>query len=67
MELNLLTLDEVKNRFQVDQKTIYNWRKNKGLPCVKIGRSIYFREEALKEWLISMERAEALKGEGVAR
>ena len=68
MELNLLTLEEVITRFQVDQKTIYNWRKYKGLPSVKIGRNVYFREEALKEWLIQMENKEALtEKEGVGK
>ncbi len=54
--LDLITLDELIARFQVDQKTIYNWRKQKGLPTVKIGRCLYFREESITEWIKSMEQ-----------
>lgn len=52
----LLTLEQLKNRLKVDQKTIYNWRTTKGLPFIKIGRCVYFREESVNKWITSMEQ-----------
>ena len=65
--LDLITLEELKERLQVDQKTIYNWRKHNGLPYVKIGRRLYFREETILEWIKKNEQGghPAIGGENV--
>jgi excisionase family DNA binding protein len=55
---NYLTIEELTEKLQVHQKTLYNWRKNEGLPSIKIGKTIYFREEAVNEWLIKREHQE---------
>lgn len=56
--MSLLTIEDLIEKFNVDQKTIYNWRKEKNLPFIKIGRQIYFREEALNKWLMTKEQRE---------
>ena len=53
----LMTIEEMIKRFGVNQKTLYNWRKVEGLPSVKVGKQIYFREEAVEEWLLARETA----------
>jgi excisionase family DNA binding protein len=56
--VSLLTLEQVTARFNTDVKTIYNWRKKEGLPYIKIGNQIFFREEALNAWLLKKETVE---------
>lgn len=55
----LLTIEDMTEKFKVDQRTLYTWRKNEGLPFIKVGKQIYFREEAVNEWLMKKETKEA--------
>ncbi|QFG05372.1 DNA binding protein [Bacillus phage 031MP004] len=55
-EMALMTIEDMKKRFGVDQKTIYNWRKHRGMPFIKIGKEIYFREESIQQWLEQKEK-----------
>lgn len=54
--MSLLTIEQMVDRFGVNQKTIYNWRNKEKLPSIKIGKTIYFREESVNEWLLQKEK-----------
>lgn len=56
--MGLMTIDQMIDKMKVDQKTLYNWRKNEGLPFIKVGKQIYFREESVNKWLIDREKIE---------
>lgn len=53
--MSLLTIEDMTVKFGVDQKTLYNWRKQEKLPFIKVGKQIYFREESVNKWLIEKE------------
>jgi excisionase family DNA binding protein len=53
--MSLYTIEDMIEKFGVDQKTLYNWRKAENLPFIKIGKQIYFREEAVNQWLLEKE------------
>lgn len=57
--MSLFTIEEMIEKFGVDQKTLYNWRKQEKLPFIKIGKQIYFREESVNKWLLEKETKEA--------
>lgn len=48
----LLTTEKLSEILKVSRITIYNWRK-KGLPCIKIGRTVRFDLEKVMEWIES--------------
>jgi excisionase family DNA binding protein len=50
-KMGLLTIEQMTERLQVHPNTLYNWRKKEGMPSIKVGKTIYFREEAVNEWL----------------
>ena len=47
----ILTKKELAELLKVSQRTIDNLRKNQGLPCAVVGRSIRFTEEGIDAWL----------------
>ena len=50
-----LTKDEVAQYFRVTKRTITNWVKALGLPCVKISRrSVRFKASAIREWELAL-------------
>jgi excisionase family DNA binding protein len=49
----LLTIAQLAHYFGKSERTIYNWRRKFGLPCLKIGKSVYFR---LSEVLAHLKR-----------
>lgn len=53
--MSLMTIEEITDKMKVDQRTIYTWRKDFGLPYIKIGNKIYFREESVNKWLQERE------------
>lgn len=38
------------------QETLWNYRNEKGLPYITIGRSIFYSEKSLVKWMLSQER-----------
>jgi excisionase family DNA binding protein len=44
------TIEDLMNHYQVDQRTIYNWRKQ-GLPYYRIGKVIRFDRKEVEEWM----------------
>jgi len=46
-----LTKDEVAAYFRVTKRTVTNWVRQLGLPCVKISRrTVRFKASAVKQW-----------------
>ena len=54
----ILTIEDMTIKFGVDQRTLYTWRKQEGLPFIKVGKQIYFREESVNKWLLEKETKE---------
>ena len=38
------------------QETLRNWRNEKGLPYIPIGRDIFYSEKSVVKWMLSTER-----------
>lgn len=54
MNLQLLTIEEVGNLFNIKTSTIRTWIRRNVFPescIVKLGGNIRFREKYLEEWL----------------
>lgn len=49
--LKLLTLQEVIAFLKVSRSTVNRWRRDKGLPFIKIGKDVFFEQEAIREWV----------------
>lgn len=45
-----VTINELIERLQVTRQAVWNWRK-KGLPSIKIGRSVRFNLEDVQKWI----------------
>ena len=61
LEKTLFRTDEVAEYFHINNRTVYNWRKNGLLKGVKIGGAVFFRKEDIAELLEKM--AEKAKNE----
>jgi len=54
----LLTTQEVADVLGLKPGTVENWRyKEIGPPAVKIGRSIRYRGEAIRDWINNLHAA----------
>jgi len=38
------------------QETLWNWRNERGLPYIAIGRDIFYSEKSVVKWILSQER-----------
>ena len=47
----LLTTDEVEERYKIDKQTQKIYREKQGLPFTKPGKRIYYIKAALDGWL----------------
>jgi hypothetical protein len=46
----------------VSTDTLQRWETRRvGPPCLRIGRRVYYRAEAFRDWLVSRERAQAAR------
>lgn len=55
-QLGLLAAADVSQMLQVSEQTLSRWaRLRRGPPRVKIGRKIFYRSEALEDWILSCE------------
>ena len=53
-----LTPTEAAAELAINPRTLERWnRLNEGPPRLKIGRRVYYRAEALRDWLRSLEQA----------
>jgi excisionase family DNA binding protein len=53
----LLTVDEVAERLGVRKQWVWAQARAGRIPCVRLGRYKRFREEALDDWIRSLEGA----------
>lgn len=52
----LLTCEEAATSLGISIRTLGRWaRMGKGPPRIKIGRSIFYRRDAMEGWLLSLE------------
>ncbi|MFC5468136.1 helix-turn-helix domain-containing protein [Cohnella suwonensis] len=49
--LNLLTLHEAADLLQISRTTLNRWRKEKGLPFIKIGKDVFIDGDRLAFWV----------------
>jgi len=48
---------ELASELSISVDTLARWEAQRiGPPCVKIGRRVYYRREAVRDWLVSKER-----------
>lgn len=56
----LLTEEDVAAMVDVEVRTVQNWRSgDDGPPFVKVGRSAFYRFDAVKKWIASREQRRA--------
>jgi len=48
---DLLTIGDIIDIVRVTRRTIYRWIATKGLPAVKIGKTIRINRVAFEKWL----------------
>jgi len=54
---------ELANMMGISKRTLRRWEAfRQGPPKIKIGRQIYYRLEAVNEWLVSREQRRGRKG-----
>lgn len=64
MEDVLYTSEETARRFVISNATLATWRSiGKGPRYLKIGRAVYYRESAIREWLKAQEHDPAAKAD----
>lgn len=51
----LLTLREIAEFLQLDERTIRRWIGSKGFPCVHLGTRLRFRQRDVLRWVSAME------------
>jgi excisionase family DNA binding protein len=54
-DVKFLTIEDVADMLQVTRTTVYNLKK-RGLPFIKIGKSIRFNQEDVIEWVMNNSR-----------
>ena len=55
----LLTVDDVAERLGVTKDWVWAQARAGRIPHVRLGRYRRFREEAIEEWLASLEKSES--------
>jgi len=46
-----MNTDQICQAFGISKSTLNNWRKEKGLPYIKVGRTVRYDFDAVVEWL----------------
>ena len=57
----LLRSSEMAKRLSISERHLHRMTVERGLPCIRIGQSVRFRVEAVKEWLLEAESTEGSK------
>ena len=58
---DLLSEDQLASELKRNPRTIKRWRDlREGPPHLRIGRSIYYRRDAVRQWLLNIEQGAAL-------
>lgn len=56
-DIKYLTIEDVAEMLQVTRSTIYNFKK-KGLPFIKIGKTVRFDQEEVIDWIKTNNESE---------
>jgi transcriptional regulator with XRE-family HTH domain len=57
-----LTRQQLAVEIGVSTDTLQRWETRRaGPPCLRIGRRVYYRADAFRDWLVSRERAQAAR------
>lgn len=51
----LLTVSMVTQQYPISRWSLYRWVKAGTIPYTKIGGRLFFRQDALENWLLSLE------------
>lgn len=54
----LLRSSEMAKRLSISERHLHRMSVERGLPCIRIGQSVRYRVEAVKEWLLEAESTE---------
>lgn len=56
---------EVAKALGISPTTLQRWQTRRmGPPCVRIGRRVFYRADAFREWMISQERGPVVSKRG---
>lgn len=56
---DLLSIDDVARELQVTRRTLERWHALRmGPPRIKLGKQVFYRAPAVRDWLIKHEQAE---------
>lgn len=56
---------EVAEAIGISAATLQRWQTRRvGPPCVRIGRRVFYRADAFREWMISQERGPVVSKRG---
>jgi NitT/TauT family transport system substrate-binding protein len=54
-EKQILTVQDLKEFLNISEATIYKWKRERGLPYIKIGRTLRFDKNNIIKWLEQYE------------
>ena len=54
MTREILTIKQVADYLQLNEKTIYRILKNREIPCFKVGGSWRFKKSVIEKWIDSL-------------
>jgi predicted DNA-binding transcriptional regulator AlpA len=53
---DLLSAEQVALELGISKRTLHRWgRLRKGPPRIKVGRSVFYRIEAVADWMMALE------------
>ena len=52
---DIMTESDLAEIFDCTVDTLYLYRKDLGLPYIKVGRDIYYSQKSVYNWLLSLE------------
>ncbi len=66
MERKYLTLEELKEFLGVNHQTIYNFRKSRGLPYIKIGSTVRYDRDDVVAWMSQFRCVDSVSTHDIA-
>lgn len=56
---DLFTLDELADQIGVTRRTLERWHAQRtGPPRIKVGKRVFYRADAVRDWMLAHETAE---------
>lgn len=56
LDIKLLSIEEMMNKFMVSKATIYKWMRYDGFPSIKLGGIVRFDPQEVDKWVDSNRR-----------